>query len=133
MGHLRDIGHDISINDFYAVLSIIILTSTFFFPVGQKIAAKYGCRAYDLFILILFRTIILGGAVAVISLYCSSYTENPTVFFILYSVGLGISKGLMYPGNLAAGLGHLPGRKGLVSGFIISAVGFGSFIFGILI
>jgi hypothetical protein len=48
----------------------------------------------------------------------------------MYSVGLGIGKGLMYSSTLYCGYSHLPGRKGVVSGCIISGFGFGGFIFG---
>ena len=45
---------------------------------------------------------------------------------------MGLAKGFIYPANLAAGYSHLPGRKGLVSGVIVSAVGFGASIFGVI-
>lgn len=75
---------------------------------------------------------LIGGLLSVVSIYSASLTTNPTLFYIFYAFGLGISKGFIYPAALAAGYGHLPGRKGLVSGVVVSAVGFGAFICGIL-
>ena len=59
--------------------------------------------------------------------------ENPTAFFALYAVGFGIGKGFLYPAPLNAGWSHLPGRKGFVSGLIVSGVGVGAFVFGIFV
>jgi len=53
------------------------------------------------------------------------------VFAILYGVGMGTFKGLLQSALLRAGWSHLPQRKGLVSGLIISGYGFGGFFFGI--
>ena len=47
-------------------------------------------------------------------------------------MGMGIFKGLLQPAILRAGWSHLPERKGLVSGAIISGYGFGGFVFGML-
>ena len=45
---------------------------------------------------------------------------------------MGIFKGLLQPAILRAGWSHLPQRKGMVSGIIISGYGFGGFVFGIV-
>ena len=50
----------------------------------------------------------------------------------MYSIGIGVAKGLIFPSALAAGYSHLPGRKGLVVGMVASGVGFGAFVYGIL-
>jgi hypothetical protein len=43
-----------------------------------------------------------------------------------------MGKGFMYPAPLNAGWSHLPGRKGFVSGIVVSGLGFGAFAFGVL-
>jgi hypothetical protein len=43
-----------------------------------------------------------------------------------------VGKGFLYPAPLEAGWSHLEDRKGLVSGIIVSGLGIGSFIFGML-
>jgi OFA family oxalate/formate antiporter-like MFS transporter len=55
------------------------------------------------------------------------------MFFILYAVGFGVGKGFIYPAPLRATWSHLPGRKGLVSGVITAGLGFGAFIYGLII
>ena len=47
----------------------------------------------------------------------------------LYCTGIAIFKAVQ-PALLRAGWSHLPERKGLVAGCIISGCGFGSMIFG---
>ena len=57
---------------------------------------------------------------------------EPNTFIYLFAIGQGIGKGFMYSPALYCGYSHLPGRKGVVSGCIISGYGFGGFIFGMI-
>ncbi len=50
----------------------------------------------------------------------------------MYAVGFGIGKGFLYPAPLNAGWSHLPGRKGFVSGVVVSGLGIGAFIFSLI-
>lgn len=52
---------------------------------------------------------------------------------MFYAGGFGIGKGFIYPAPLRATWSHLPGRKGMVSGIIVSGLGLGAFIYGIII
>lgn len=61
---------------------------------------------------------------------CIYIDIGPTTFTFLYATGMGIFKGLLTSALLRAGWSHLPDRKGLVSGSIISGYGFGGFVFG---
>lgn len=74
-----------------------------------------------------------GGIFAIISTYFASMATNAWMFFFIYALGFGIGKGFLYPSVLYAAWSHLPGRKGLASGVIVSGMGIGSFIFGIFI
>ena len=56
----------------------------------------------------------------------------PWLYLLVFGVGFGIMKGSMQAGTLRAGWSHLPGRKGLVSGIIISGFGFGGAFFSML-
>jgi MFS family permease len=59
-------------------------------------------------------------------------STNPAVFFFVFSIGYGLGIGFLYPASLFAGWSHLSGRKGLTSGIIVSGMGIGAFIFGIV-
>jgi hypothetical protein len=81
---------------------------------------------------VLCSLLFVGGIISLISVLLCSFVTNPTVFIYLYSFGFGIGKGFMYSSALASAWTHLPGRKGAVSGIIISGFGFGGFFFGII-
>ena len=104
------------------VLPIIVLCSTIFFPIGMKLSGIIGSRL----------VILIGGLVTVGLVYLSASSTMIIEFFLLYAVGFGVGKGFLYPGPLKAGWSHLPGRKGLVSGLVVSGLGIGAFIFGIV-
>ena len=88
----------------------------------MKLSSLIGSRA----------VILVGGVIAISLTFMSTYTVNVSAFFALYAVGFGIGKGFMYPAPLRAGWSHLPGRKGFVSGIVVSGLGFGAFAFGVM-
>lgn len=98
------------------------MTSTIVWPFGMWLAGEIGSR----------RVIFIGGIFVVGMTYLSAQASSVISFFILYGLGFGIGKGFLYPAPLKAGWSHLPGRKGFVSGFVVSGLGIGSFIFGIV-
>lgn len=74
----------------------------------------------------------LGGSIAISCVLISSAVYYPSAFFVVYAVGFGVGKGFMYPAPLRAGWSHLSKRIGFVSGLIISGLGFGASIFGLI-
>lgn len=122
VGWFRDRGIDTNLSQFYMVLPLIVLTSTFVWPFGMHLSGKVGSRF----------VICIGGFFIVGMTYLSSQAVSIFSFFLLYGFGFGIGKGFLYPAPLKAGWSHLPGRKGFVSGFIVSGLGIGAFIFGIV-
>ena len=104
-------------------MPIIVVISTLFFPIGMYVSNTLGSRT----------SIFIGGSLICASITATSYTNLPIMFFILYAVGFGVGKGFIYPAPLRATWSHLPGRKGLVSGVITAGLGFGAFIYGLII
>ena len=121
-GYFRDNGVDTNLSQFFLVLPLIVLISTIFFPIGMRLSSIVGSRA----------VILVGGFLAVGLTLISTTTLKVHLFFVLYAVGFGMGKGFMYPAPLNAAWSHLPGRKGFVSGIVVSGVGMGAFSFGIL-
>ena len=76
--------------------------------------------------------ILIGGIITIGMVFLSAFSTKIIEFFLLYAIGFGVGKGFLYPAPLNAGWSHLPGRKGVVSGIIVSGLGFGAFIFGYL-
>ena len=99
------------------------MVATLFFPLGNKLVDKFGGESRPV--------IALGGIYSLTAVSMCIYIDiGPTTFTFLYAIGMGIFKGLLTSALLRAGWSHLPERKGLVSGSIISGYGFGGFIFG---
>jgi len=121
VGYYRQVGNlDSNMSQFYIVLPLIVITSTLFFPIGMKLAGTLGSRL----------VILIGGCITFTTCFMASYTQSTTLFFMLYALGFGAGKGFLYPAPLKAGWSHFSGRKGLVSGIIVSGLGIGAFIFG---
>jgi MFS family permease len=78
-------------------------------------------------------TVIIGGSIVCLSVIATSFMRKPVLFFIFYAFLFGIGKGFIYPAPLRASWSHLPGRKGFVSGVIVSGLGLGAFMYGILV
>ena len=78
-------------------------------------------------------TVMIGGTIVCLSVIATSFMRNPLLFFIFYAFLFGIGKGFIYPAPLRASWSHLPGRKGFVSGVIVSGLGLGAFMYGILV
>jgi len=124
VGYFRSVGNlEANMSQFYLVLPLVVLVSTFVFPVGMETARNFGSRT----------AVAIGGSITIATTFLSSFTTHPLAFFMLYAVGFGIGKGFLYPAPLVAGWSHLEERRGLVSGIIVSGLGIGSFTFGLLV
>mmetsp|Transcript_7854 Transcript_7854/g.13170 ORF Transcript_7854/g.13170 Transcript_7854/m.13170 type:complete len:371 (+) Transcript_7854:199-1311(+) len=110
-------------NTFIIIGSLTLFFATPVFPLGNSLVDFFGNRSNPV--------ILIGGTVAIaLVLSCAYLHYSPLFFAIVYAVGMGIFKGLLQSALLRAGWSHLPKRKGLVSGCIVSSYGFGGFFFG---
>ena len=66
------------------------------------------------------------------AVWSCSYMSDPDLFIYSYALVFGFGKGIMYSLALHVAISHLPGRKGVVSGFVICGFGFGGFFFGLI-
>jgi MFS family permease len=122
VGYFINLGKPANMSQFYLVLPLIVLMSTLIFPIGMALSRRIGST----FI------IFIGGVFAVGFTFLSVFVTQILAFFALYAVGFGVGKGFLYPAPLLAGWSHLPGRKGFVSGVVISGLGIGAFVFGMI-
>ncbi len=76
--------------------------------------------------------IALGSAISLTGILASTYVKSYFLFTILYGGLYGMGIGLSYMAPLICCWEHFPNNRGLVSGIIIGAFGFGSFVFNIL-
>jgi MFS transporter, OFA family, oxalate/formate antiporter len=76
--------------------------------------------------------LVIGGSIALVALFFSSYTESILGFLSLYGAFNGIGCGMMYMVPLVCGWEYFPKYKGLITGIIVGAYGFASFGFGLI-
>jgi hypothetical protein len=76
--------------------------------------------------------IFIGSLLGLPLLYYSvALHVDPFLFVFMYASGNGIIKGFYKQSSLVAGWSHLGGRKGLVSGLILSGYGIGGALFSV--
>lgn len=74
----------------------------------------------------------IGGCLALSGTYISSYTKRLGPYLALYTGMNGIGCGMCYFVPLVCSWEYFPEKKGLMTGIIIGAYGFGSFIFSLI-
>lgn len=117
--------HEVDETTFIPILPCTVIVATFVFPFGNKMVEAFGGRTRPV--------IMIGSAFAIVSTAICAlgpHKMSPGCFMTILCLGMGIFKGLLQSSLLLAGWSHLPERKGLVSGVIISGYGFGASIFG---
>ena len=119
VGHLRDVGNNVFAYEFYIVFPLMLITTTVFMPLGMKVSIIYPS----------YIAIFCGAFFQIGSIYLSSYINSPVLFIIVFAVGFGIGKSFTYSCAFHSATSHLKGKKGLVSGIVVSALGVGGFIY----
>ncbi len=76
--------------------------------------------------------LVIGGTLALSGTYMSSYTKKLAPYLSLYTGMNGIGCGMCYFVPLVCSWEYFPSKKGLMTGIIIGAYGFGSFIFSLI-
>lgn len=76
--------------------------------------------------------IFSGGTFALAGFYASSYTTALGPFLSLYCLMYGLGTGTCYIPPMVVAWEYFPERKGLMTGIIIGAYGFGSFFFSLI-
>ena len=77
----------------------------------------------------IFRILAIGSTISLTGIFASSYATSFPVFVVLYGVMSGIGCGINYMIPMVVGWQWYPENKGWVTGVVISAYGFSSFLF----
>ena len=101
--------------------SILLATLTVGSVFGGKLAAKYSTR----------RVVFIGGVILASGFLAASFvtSQNPWLLWITYGVMGGTGMGFTYSTTIAAAQKWYPHKRGLITGVIVSALGFGGVIF----
>ena len=75
---------------------------------------------------------IVGGVIMISAIIISTYMKTWWGFIVFYSFMFPVGIGLVYWPPIICAWEWFPERKGLISGLVIGAFGFGAFIFGFI-
>ncbi len=101
--------------------SLLLLTMTIGSVIGGKLALKYSEKV----------VIIIGGILVSAGFLIASFTtsEFPYLIWLSYGVMGGVGMGFTYSTTIACAQRWYPHKKGLITGIIVSALGFGGVVF----
>ena len=101
--------------------SLLLATLTIGSIFGGKLAAKYSIRT----------VVIAGGIILSLGFFLASFVTSsmPWMLWLTYGVMGGLGMGFTYSTTISCAQKWFPHKKGLVTGIIVSALGFGGVIF----
>jgi OFA family oxalate/formate antiporter-like MFS transporter len=101
--------------------SLLLATLTIGSVIGGKLASKYSIQSI----------IIIGGVILSAGFFLASYStpQTPWLLWVTYGVMGGVGMGFTYSTTIAVAQKWFPEKKGLVTGLIVSALGFGGVVF----
>ncbi len=101
--------------------SLLLATLTIGSIFGGKLAAKYSIRS----------VVITGGIILSVGFLLASFVTSsvPWLLWLTYGVMGGVGMGFTYSTTISCAQKWYPSKKGLVTGVIVSALGFGGVVF----
>lgn len=101
--------------------SLLLATLTVGSTIGGKLASKYSTRSI----------VITGGIILSLGFFLASFVTSsvPWMLWVTYGVMGGVGMGFTYSTTIACSQKWFPEKKGLVTGLIVSALGFGGVVF----
>ncbi|MEA5003987.1 MAG: OFA family MFS transporter [Christensenella sp.] len=101
--------------------SLLLATLTLGSVAGGKLAEKFSIRA----------VVITGGIILSAGFFLASFVtpQTPYLLWLTYGIMGGLGMGFSYSTTISCAQMWFPDKKGLVSGLIVSALGFGGVIF----
>lgn len=101
--------------------SLLLMAFTLGSVVGGKLAAKYTIR----------RVVFVGGIISATGFFAASFVTQEVSWLLWFTYGImgGTGMGFAYSNTIACAQKWYPHKRGLVSGVIVAALGFGGVIF----
>jgi len=105
--------------------SLLLATLTIGSVIAGKLDARYSTRA----------VVFAGGIILSLGFFLASFVtpEVPWLLWLTYGVMGGVGMGFTYATTIACAQKWFPEKKGLVTGIIVSALGFGGVVFAFVI
>lgn len=124
LSYFYEFNPDIDLGFIFIVDTLLIVANTCGYNIGTFLLNKL---RLDPRIVVGF-----GGSFALVGVFCSSFTKSLGPYLTLYTGMNGIGCGTCYMVPLVCAWEYFPHKKGLMTGLIIGAYGFGSFGFSLL-
>jgi OFA family oxalate/formate antiporter-like MFS transporter len=101
--------------------SLLLATLTIGSVIGGKLAVRYKTRL----------VVFAGGIILSAGFFLASFvsTDNAWLMWVTYGIMGGVGMGFTYSTTIACAQKWYPHKKGLVTGIIVAALGFGGVIF----
>lgn len=101
--------------------SFLLATLTIGSVLGGKLAAKFGTQ----------KIIILGGIILSAGFFFASFVTSaaPRLLWLTYGFMGGVGMGFTYSTTIAVAQKWFPEKRGMVTGLIVAALGFGGVVF----
>ena len=101
--------------------SLLLATLTIGSVIGGNLAVKYSTRS----------VVIVGGVILSIGFFAASFVTSafPQLLWLTYGIMGGLGMGFTYSTTIACAQKWFPEKKGLITGIIVSALGFGGVLF----
>ncbi len=101
--------------------SLLLATLTIGSTIGGRMADKYGPR----------NIVILGGWILAAGFFLASFVTAaaPWLLWITYGVMGGVGMGFTYSTTIACAQKWFPDKRGMITGIIVAALGFGGVVF----
>ena len=103
------------------VFSLLLATLTIGSTIGGKLQDKLGSR----------NVVIIGGVILALGFFSASFVTPaaPWLLWITYGIMGGVGMGFTYSTTIACAQKWYPDKRGLITGIIVSALGFGGVVF----
>lgn len=101
--------------------SLLLATLTIGSTIGGKLQDKFGSR----------NVVIIGGVILALGFFSASFVtaSAPWLLWVTYGIMGGVGMGFTYSTTIACAQKWYPDKRGLITGIIVSALGFGGVVF----
>jgi OFA family oxalate/formate antiporter-like MFS transporter len=124
LSYFYEFNSDINLGFIFIVDTLLIVANTCGYNIGTYLLN--GKRLHPKLI------VGGGGSFALIGVFLSSYTKSLAPYLCLYTGMNGLGCGTCYLVPLVCAWEYFPEKKGMMTGIIIGAYGFGSFFFSLI-
>lgn len=124
LSYFHEFNPDLSYGFIFIVDTLLITANTIGYNIGSFLMQRLRLAP---------KVVVgFGGGFALTGVFLSSYTKKLGPYLSLYTGMNGLGCGMCYMVPLICAWEYFPEKKGMMTGIIIGAYGFGSFIFSLL-